>query len=258
MAGLETLSASTLGYAFVGGFLPALLWFYVLLKEDYRHPEPRALLLLAFAAGMASVPLAALLETAFRDYAYAAIAGCAPYAPLCTPIIAVWAVVEEALKYLLVSLLVLWRRDVDEPIDLVIYMITAALGFAALENMLFLLLPLASGDFLAALATGNLRFVGSTVLHIIASSAIGFALAFSCGLSRTWRSIAAAAGLILAIALHAVFNFLIIPRDDSHSILSAFLFVWSGAVVLFGLFEVLKFLQRHAALRLRPSNPSSL
>lgn len=258
MAGLETLTLQTLGYAFVGGFLPALLWFYILLKEDYRHPEPRALLLLAFAAGMASVPLAAVLETAFRDYAYVALPGCAPYAPLCTAIIGVWAVIEETLKYVLVALLVLWRRDVDEPIDLVIYMITAALGFAALENMLFLLLPLASGDFLAALATGNLRFVGSTVLHIIASSAIGFALAFSCGLSRAWRSSAAAAGLILAIALHAVFNFLIIPRDDSHSILSAFLFVWAGAVVLFGLFEVLKFLQRHAALRMRPSNTPSL
>lgn len=258
MAGFETVSLTTLGYALIGGFLPVLLWFYVLLKEDYRHPEPRALLLLAFAGGMAAVPLAAVLETTFRDYAFITLPGCAPYAPLCTAIIGVWAIIEETLKYAMVATLVLWRRDVDEPIDFVIYMITAALGFAALENMLFLLLPLASGDLLAALATGNLRFVGSTVLHIIASSAIGFSLAFSCGLGRTWRSIATAAGLILAIALHAIFNFLIIPRDDSHSILSAFLFVWSGAVVLFVLFEALKFLQRHMTLRMRPSNPTSL
>lgn len=241
-----SIDGRTLAYAFLGGFLPVMVWFYVLLREDYRHPEPRAMLLLAFIAGMASVPLAAILESIYRDYAYLTDPACAPYAPLCLNIIVAWSVIEETLKYLLVAVLVLWRSAVDEAIDLVIYMITAALGFAALENMLFLLGPLAAGEYLVALATGNLRFVGSTLLHVIASSAIGFALAFSVSFGKTARAAAAAAGLILAIALHAVFNFLIIPRDDSHSILSAFLFVWSGAVVLFALFEVLKSLQRFA------------
>lgn len=239
----ESLSATTLGYAFLGGLLPALLWLYFLLKEDFRHPEPRALLLIAFVSGMVAVPLAVPLESFFREYAYRAFLTCSPYSPICLPVITGWAVIEETLKYVLAASLVLWRKDVDESVDLVIYMITAALGFAALENILFLIEPFAAKDYLAALATGNLRFIGSTLLHVIASSAIGFALAFSHRLARPLRSLVTSAGLILAIALHTVFNFLIIPRDDAHSILTAFLFVWSGAVVLFALFELLKYFQ---------------
>lgn len=240
---IEHLTTQTLGYAFVGGLLPALIWLYMLLKEDYRHPEPRALLLIAFISGMVAVPLAIPLESLFRDYSYTLYATCSPYLPLCLPIIIGWAVIEETLKYVLVGAFVLWRKAVDESLDLVIYMLTAALGFAALENILFLIEPFAARDFLAALATGNLRFIGSTLLHVIASSAIGFALAFSHRLAPFLRSLVAACGLILAIALHAVFNFLIIPRGDAHSILTAFMFVWSGAVVFFGLFELLKYFQ---------------
>lgn len=233
----------TIGYSFVGGLLPALVWLYFLLKEDYRHPEPRAVLLMAFVAGMIAVVVAVPLESLYRDYAYSTIASCSPYLPLCLPVITVWAVIEEVLKYGLAAILVLWRADVDEPIDLVIYMLTTALGFAALENTLFLIQPVAAHNFLSALATDNLRFVGSTLLHVIASSVIGFSLALAHSLPRYARPVLAAGGLILAIALHTTFNFLIIPRGDTHSILSAFLFVWGGAVIFFGLFELLKYLE---------------
>jgi protease PrsW len=243
---LESAGFQTFAYSFIGGLLPALVWPYFLLKEDYRHPEPRSVLFMAFLAGMIAVPLAIPLESLVRSYMYANLPACSPFLPLCLPIIAGWALVEEALKYGLVAVLVLWRKDVDEPIDLVIYMLTAALGFAALENALFLLEPLAAKQFLSALATSNLRFVGSTLLHIIASSAIGFALALAHTMPRWSRGFISACGLILAISLHTTFNFLIIPRGDTHSILSAFLFVWSGAVIFFGLFEVLKYFEYRA------------
>ena len=52
----------TLGYAFIGGLLPPLIWLYFLLKEDASHPEPRVLIALTFIGGMAAVPLALPLE----------------------------------------------------------------------------------------------------------------------------------------------------------------------------------------------------
>lgn len=242
----DSSTFQAVGYAAIGGFMPALVWLYFLLKEDYRHPEPRSILSMAFLAGMVAVPIAVPIETLLREYAYSAAAGCSPYLPLCFPIIASWAVVEEVLKYGLCAAFVLWRTDVDEPIDLVIYMLTAALGFAALENTLFLFAPLAAHNFLSALATDNLRFVGSTLLHVIASSVIGFALALAHMMPRWSRAFITACGLILAISLHTTFNFLIIPRGDTHSILTAFLFVWSGAIVFFGLFELLKYFEYRA------------
>ena len=45
----------------------------------------------------------------------------------------------STLKYLMAAAFILWRNAVDEAPDYVIYMFTVALGFAAAENMLFLL-----------------------------------------------------------------------------------------------------------------------
>ena len=46
--------------------------------------------------------------------------------------------VEEYFKYLVVRFKVLNSPEFDEPVDAMIYMIIAGLGFAALENILYL------------------------------------------------------------------------------------------------------------------------
>lgn len=222
-------SAVTVGYAFLGGILPALIWLYFLLKEDDRCPEPRTLITVAFMAGMFAVIVVLPLETLALSLL-----------PEGTAVIIAWAAIEETVKFGLAALFVLWRRAVNESIDLVIYMLTVALGFAALENTLFLLEPFGQGQFLAGLATDNLRFVGSTLLHVIASSVIGFTLAFTYRMPRVIRALAAIVGLILAVALHAVFNFFIINGGGSQTLM-AFFIVWTGAIVFFALFEVLKY-----------------
>lgn len=219
----------TVLYAFLGGFLPAMVWLYFLLKEDRRCPEPPFMIALAVLAG----GLAVIVAIPFERMAAARLADG-------FPTLLAWAAIEETAKYVFVALLVLWRRWVDEPLDLVIYLLTAALGFAAVENALFLLGPLAGGNVVESLMTGNLRFIGSTLLHVVASSVIGLSLALSFRRSRARRTAAAAVGLILAIALHALFNVLIIDGSGSMT-LYAFLLVWTGAAALFALIEFLRF-----------------
>lgn len=228
------ITPETLGYSFLGGILPALIWLYFLLKEDARCPEPRHMIIIALIAGMIGVPLVLPLE----HYAVTTLPQTDPSPGLA--VIIAWATIEETMKYFLAAVLVLWRHWVNESVDLVVYMITVALGFAAIENMLFLIQPLAEGHLAAGIATENLRFVGSTLVHVISSSAIGFSLAFSYKKNRVIRTVAATIGLILAVSLHAVFNFLIIMRDGSHT-LTAFFVVWTGAVVFLALFELLKY-----------------
>lgn len=235
-------------YAFLGGVLPALVWLFFLLKEDATCPEPRALILLAFFAGMLAVPVVLPLEQLAKTWLNAEIAlGPGAFWGLFSgdpthqlPIVIAWATIEETIKYGLAGLLILWRRQVDEPIDLIIYMIAVALGFAALENTLFLLAPLANGSFATAIAGNHLRFVGASLLHVIASGALGYFLALAFRKSIPIRAAYASIGLILAIALHAIFNFLII-KETASSTLLAFFLVWSGVVVGFGLFEVLRY-----------------
>ncbi len=227
------ISTETALFAFLGGILPAMIWLYFLLKEDSRCPEPRSMIVLALMAGMLSVPLVLPMER----FAILAL-------PAGIPVILAWAAIEETVKYALAALVVLWRKAVNESVDYVVYMLTVALGFAALENMLFLIAPFSGGNILEGLLTGNLRFVGSTLLHVVASSTIGFALAFSFRKPRWVRTLFAVVGLILAIALHALFNFLIIDGNGSSTLL-AFFVVWSGAVILFAMFELLKYLRYH-------------
>ena len=237
---MDSLSFQAVGYAVLCGILPPLIWLYFLLREDKRCPEPRTLIFIAFLAGMFAVPIVIPFESFSLTYSLAHFPQCADTSTTCLPAVFAWATIEETMKYIVAAVFILWRRSVDESIDLVIYMITVALGFAALENTFFLIAPFAHGDFANGLITDNLRFVGSTLLHVVASSSIGFALAFSYKQPRVIRTFVAAAGLILAISLHTIFNFFIIDQNGSQTII-AFFIVWTGAVLFFALFEILKY-----------------
>lgn len=225
------MTLTALGYAFLGGLLPAFIWLYFLLHEDASHPEPKKMIALAFVAGMIAVPLAIPLE----QYAKWAL-------PDTLSILTAWALIEETLKYAMAALFILWRSAVDEAPDYVIYMITVALGFAAAENMLFLITPLSNGHIASSIFTGDIRFMGSTLLHVFASATLGFAFAFSRASGPVMRMIIAASGLILATVLHTVFNALIISKGTSTTLAAVFL-VWIAAVIFFAAFEVLKFFQ---------------
>jgi|CXWL01.1.fsa_nt_gi RsiW-degrading membrane proteinase PrsW (M82 family) len=243
MIDISVLSFQTLGYAVLGGFIPPFIWLYFLLKEDERCPEPRTLIAVAFLGGMLAVALVLPIETLVRGYFGATSSSCIEYLPtLCLPILISWAIIEETFKYMVAAFFILWRKEVDEPIDLIVYMLTIALGFAALENTLFLIEPFSNSLFLSGLATNNLRFIGSTLLHVVASTSVGFALAISFRCGRVWRTLFVTAGLILAIALHSLFNFFIISTDGAHTLL-AFFVVWTGAVVGFALFEILRYFE---------------
>jgi protease PrsW len=228
------MSYTTLGFALIGGILPAIIWLYFILKEDERCPEPQPLIIIAFFTGVLAVAFALPLEQLAKTVLSGELS-----------VLVSWAAIEEVLKYGLVALAVLWRKAVNEPIDLVIYMITAALGFAALENVLFFLQALTTHGFwgsAGALATGNLRFIGSTLLHVVASATVGFAMAFAFRKSMMTRTAFVTVGLVLAIALHTAFNFLIISGDGTRT-LFAFFIVWSGAILFFAIFEALKYIR---------------
>ncbi|PIT91287.1 hypothetical protein COU17_01540 [Candidatus Kaiserbacteria bacterium CG10_big_fil_rev_8_21_14_0_10_49_17] len=221
------ISTQTLLYALLGGVLPALLWLWFWLKEDKRCPEPRGLILFAFLIGGLLVPLVIPAQ----KWVMGTFSG--------VLVIILWAVLEEVFKYVGAWLSVLKRKAMNEPVDAVIYMVTVALGFSALENALFLLNPLSVGQFIDGFLTGNLRFFGATLLHVLSSATIGVALALSFYKSKKTKRLFLLCGLILAIILHTVFNFLII-NSNGENIFLVFLGVWCGVIVLILLFEKIK------------------
>lgn len=217
--------------ALLGGFLPALFWLWFWLREDKARPEPKALIISSFIAGILIVPLVLPLQ----KFALERFSG--------DNLIFVWVIIEEVLKYSAALIVVLWNKAVDEPIDCIIYMITIALGFSALENALFIFTPLIDGQFLSSFMTGNFRFIGATLLHILASGTVGAAMALAFYKRSAVRIIYATVGLFIAIILHALFNFFII-ESSGETILGVFLFVWIGIIILFLIFEKAKLIER--------------
>lgn len=217
--------------AFLAGLIPALFWLWFWLREDKAHPEPKALLATSFVAGMLIVPLVLPLQ----QFAMERFVG--------DNLVFVWVIIEEVLKYSAALIVVLWNKAVDEPIDAIIYMLTIALGFSALENAFFIFNPLQDGEFANSFITGNFRFLGATLLHVLASSTVGVAMALSY-YARSWvKVLVATFGLFLAVILHALFNFSIMDASGS-TVLVVFMFVWMGIVVLFILFEKVKLLEK--------------
>jgi len=218
--------------AMAGGLLPALAWLWFWRREDAPHPEPRKLIALAFAAGMVAVAIVIPIEKFV-----------APFLITQTLIFTAWSAIEEIVKYLVAYVTVLRRRDDDEPIDPVMYMVTVALGFAAAENTLFLLSPLAGETVMQTIITGNLRFVGATLLHVLSSAVIGVMLGLAFYKSAAIRRYYAFIGVILASLLHAAFNFFILNTAEEH-LLRTFAVVWLGVIALLAVIEFIK--------RLRP------
>lgn len=217
-------------------FLPPILWLLFYLRED-RHPEPKRLILLAFIGGMGSAVLAIILELA--------ILGRAGLTSLSQNtlqnvffLFLVIGTIEEYVKYIAVKFLILKRADFDEPVDAMIYMMTAAMGFAALENALFLF-PILHQDVFAGLGVGANRFLGANLLHALSSGIVGFFLA------RAWflpaRHHFVALGILVASVLHALFNTLILIRDGiGQGTLYVILLLAIMAIVVFIDFERLK------------------
>lgn len=221
-------SAGTLFTALMGGILPAVFWLWFWRKEDAARPEPRGLVLLLFLAGMISVALVIPIQ----KYAYANIVGN-------TLLLTSWASIEEIMKFLAFFVVAAKSRFLDEPVDFAVDMITVALGFAALENTLFLMNSVEHGSAIAGLLTGDLRFIGATLLHITASAFVGLSMGFAFFKGPFHRTIYLLFGLLTAITLHTLFNFFIMGYKDQN-IFVVFGFLWVAVVIVMLLFEKVK------------------
>lgn len=215
--------------ATAGGVLPALAWLWFWLREDKSHPEPRRVIALAFLVGMITVGLVIPLQKVAEAFIVST-----------TLVFVAWSIIEEVMKFLAARVTVLRSKQNDEPIDPVIYMVTVALGFAAAENALFLLSPLAGEGFIQTFQTGNLRFIGAMLLHVLSSAVIGAAIGLAFYKSKRKKRLYTLVGVILAALLHSLFNFLILNTAEEQ-LFQTFAMVWIG---LIGLLAVLEYIKR--------------
>ncbi len=160
-----------------------LLWY--IWKKDSYEPEPLHLVAWVFFLGALAVIPAGIVELLFPD----GVITSAFVAP----------VVEETSKFLVVFLAVYRHPEFDEPKDGIVYAAAAGLGFAMIENILYVLE--------GGIAVGIIRAIASVPGHVVFSCIWGFALGtakFRPGSERTGIILS---GLFGAMLLHGIFNF---------------------------------------------------
>ncbi len=176
--------------AFGLGLVPLLIVMPVLLWIDRIEPEPwsskiHTFLWGAFVAGTISVIVNTTVAIGFGD-AVAAVAS----API----------IEEITK----GLAVVWmvrRKEVDGPMDGIVYAGWSALGFAMIENMNFFQFAL-QDDMLVEVFVGRALF--TPFAHPLFTMWTGLAIGLAVrSRSSIWSGVW---GLVLAMVLHAAWN----------------------------------------------------
>jgi RsiW-degrading membrane proteinase PrsW (M82 family) len=196
--------------------LPALLMLWYLYARD-ENPEPRGVVLRCFLLGMAiCVPVipVALLLSKLGD------GSPVPEAFLGA------AIPEESFKFLV---LWFWARKqpaFDEPMDGIIYGATASLGFAALENILYV----GSHGF----ATAALRAATAMPAHCLTGVIMGAYAGRAVFGPPEKRAGTAALGFFFAVLLHGAYDAVLMTREAWAFLalpLLAFELLWSRKLI---------------------------
>ncbi len=191
--------------------LPCLLWLWYFYTRSIYKRDPLPLILWTFALGGVATLIALPLNLIGQSLVMA-VAGQSQFAHLLV-IFLVVAPVEELCKLLAVYVYAWRHQEFDEPLDGVIYSAAAALGFAAVENLIYL----SRNDASLVLLRGPLSNPG----HALFSALWGLSLSRVRSAPNIWqqRLRLLAVGWLLATVLHAVFDALLVASENVGPIL---------------------------------------
>lgn len=204
-------------------FGPSLIWLFFYLRKD-KHPEPNKMVIKVFIFGVLAALFGIFLQLLFTEAISLTGAGLTVMAAL--NIFVGAGLLEETVKYLAAKSGAFFSKELDEPPDLILYMIIAALGFAAMENMLYLNHEILNAEKLAFFSQYHAlmpvrmtleflgwRFVSATFLHALASGLFGYFLALSFYYTKK-RKLYFLTGLGLAAFCHGLYNWAILTMSS--------------------------------------------
>jgi RsiW-degrading membrane proteinase PrsW (M82 family) len=175
---------------------PALFWLIFFYRKDKYATQPLSWIVKIFLLGaLITIPIAiceSIAGIVLSEFALFVI---------------VAPVMEECGKYFVVTRYVYTTSEFNEPVDGIMYAVAAALGFATIENILYIFsIPLTELPTLFSVVF--VRAVLSVPGHALFSSIWGYSLGIAkFGLPRDAPKILT--GLAVAIVFHALFNFLL-------------------------------------------------
>jgi len=184
---------------------PVLLVLWLAVAADSR-PEPPRVMLVAVVLGALSTVVALLLELSLPRYVPVSHN---PWLGIDESTLLFIAIPEETVKIAIIAAIGLRARWFDEPMDGVVYGAAVGLGFAAVENLLYLVALHSDWAFVAVIrGVLSVPFhgaLGAIAGAYIASARFGGALgAHSHGRWRRARLLASA--WLIPVVLHTLYD----------------------------------------------------
>ena len=211
----------------VGPLIGIYLWL------DRYEPEPRSLLLLGLGWGAFVATSAALFLQAFDAFALGSDEA--------TQSVLVAPLTEEAAKGLFILLLLFYRRaELDGVLDGIVYAGMVGIGFAFMENILYLSQAYIGDDehvggIENAVFLFVIRGVFSPFAHPFFTAFIGIGLGIAVSTrSRLLQIAAPLVGYALAVGAHSLWNASLLMGDGSGVLATYFLLMVPGFLVLAG------------------------
>jgi RsiW-degrading membrane proteinase PrsW (M82 family) len=205
------------------GILPMVCWAVLVWWFDRYEKEPLHLLVISFLWGVApAIVIAALVELVLALLSgYSGDTATTGISIFNLGIVA--PLVEESVK--MIGLLgVFWiaGKEIDGPLDGIIYGAMVGFGFAATENVLFFLTSESVGELLVMIFLRAMVF-GS--LHAMIAAFTGLGLAFAKYARSTGRMILwASGGFLMAVVFHSIHNIgLVLAQDTLFFLLASLL-----------------------------------
>lgn len=217
----------------IGACTPSIIWVTFFLKEDL-HPAPKRTLIYIFGIGAMMSLVVVVAQFGFQKL----INGGAE--SLIVMLIGL-ALIEEVFKFFGAYLAVYKSHDIKEPTDAMIFTITAALGFASIENIFALAGAAETFDLQSLYSIGYvivIRFFGATLLHALASGIVGYYWAKAKFHGPFIPKIIT--GLVIATAVHVMFNYLVVMYQDKNLLIYPALFLATIMFFVIADFEILK------------------
>lgn len=214
--------------------LPGVLWLIYFYRKDRFEPEPKGLITKMFFGGMFLVIPAGILEYLWRSPLQEA--------RLRGDILALFlysffliGLIEEGVKLIFLILAIYPHRELDEPVDGIVYGVTVGLGFAVLENLFY--------TQALGFQVGLVRAVVGCLAHAAFTGTGAHYLSLAKKASRPWGFFLKA--FVIAVFWHGLYDFLLFTNNS----ILAFLAFLTVGFLMFRLIEKMGFLVERSPYR---------
>jgi RsiW-degrading membrane proteinase PrsW (M82 family) len=195
---------------------PGLFWLWYFLKRDRLRPEPASLIRRVFALGALSAVPAAILETLVFATGVVELESSAYHHAFASA--SIIGFIEEGVKFGAVYYGVYRRAEFDEVMDGIVYCVAASMGFAMLENLLYVL----SGGVGVGLVRAALSVPGHAFFAALMGYNVGRAKFAGRG-EKGWL----ASGIVLAALAHTAFDAVLFTKTWlALAVLPLNIFLW--------------------------------